>query len=130
MLEAVEAETEGIRISVSSRYVEEESQPDQGRWVFTYEVTIANESPHPARLLSRHWIIRDAFGRGEEVRGEGVVGQSPRIEPGDSFTYASWCPLPTDFGSMRGSYRMRRDDDTEFDAAIPAFPLAAPSVLN
>ena len=125
-----EAETQGIRISVQPHYEEDESSPEHGRWLFSYQVTISNQGERAVRLLSRHWIIKDAFGRGEEVRGEGVVGQSPRIEPGDSFTYASWCPLPTDFGSMRGSYRLRRDDGTEFDATIAPFPLAAPSVLN
>ena len=123
-------ETQGIRISVQPRYEEDESSPEHGRWLFSYQVTIENEGERAVRLLSRHWIIKDAFGRGEEVRGEGVVGQSPRIEPGGSFSYASWCPLPTDFGSMRGSYRLRRDDGSEFDAQIAPFPLAAPSVLN
>lgn len=125
-----EEETQGIRISVQPRYEEGESSPEDGRWLFSYRVTISNQGERAVRLLSRHWIIKDAFGRGEEVRGEGVVGQSPRIEPGGSFSYASWCPLPTDFGSMRGSYRLRRDDGSEFDAQIAPFPLAAPSVLN
>ena len=125
-----EEETQGIRISVQPRYEEDESSPEHGRWLFSYQVTISNEGERAVRLLSRHWIIKDAFGRGEEVRGDGVVGQSPRIEPGGSFSYASWCPLPTDFGSMRGSYRLRRDDGSEFDAQIAPFPLAAPSVLN
>lgn len=122
--------TQGIRVSVLSRYEEDKSSPEHGRWLFSYQVTIGNEGEQAARLLSRHWIIKDAFGRGDEVRGEGVIGQSPRIEPGAEFSYSSWCPLPTDFGSMRGSYRMRRDDGTEFDALIAPFTLAAPSVLN
>jgi ApaG protein len=122
--------TEGIEISVEARYAEEESSPGQGRWIFAYEVTIANKSARAVRLLSRHWVIKDAFGRAEEVRGEGVVGQTPRIDPGASFSYTSWCPLPTDFGSMRGAYLMQREDGFEFDAKIAPFALCAPSVLN
>jgi ApaG protein len=122
--------TQGIRIEVKSRYAQEESSPQHGRWLFAYDVTISNQGEQTVRLLSRHWIIKDALGRSDEVQGAGVVGQSPRIEPGGSFTYSSWCPLPTDFGSMRGSYRFRRDDGSEFDAVIAAFTLATPAVLN
>ncbi len=122
--------THNIRIEVAARYAEEESSPEHGRWLFAYHVTISNEGEQAVRLLSRHWIIKDAFGRSEEVRGEGVVGQSPHIKPGSAFSYSSWCPLPTDFGSMRGSYLLLRDDGLEFDALIASFTLATPAILN
>jgi ApaG protein len=124
------AVTQGIKISVLSHYREEESNPKDKQFFFTYEVTIENEGDEPAHLVSRHWIIKDAFNRVEEVRGPGVVGQTPYLEPGDRFVYVSGCPLPTEFGSMRGSYLMERPDGEQFEAAIAPFALMATYMLN
>jgi ApaG protein len=113
--------TNGIVVEVNPTYLREHSDPSQRLFVFAYEVTISNESRQPARLVSRHWVIRDGDGAEREVKGEGVVGESPRLIPGGSFTYSSFCPLPTPQGSMRGTYRMARDDGTEFSVKIPLF---------
>lgn len=118
-----ESLTRGIRVRVRSFPVPERSSPDRGRWLFAYRVTIANEGDETARLLSRHWIITDGEGRVEEVRGPGVVGEQPRLAPGEAFEYTSACPLATPVGSMRGSYRMCTDEGEEFDAAIAPFTL-------
>ena len=122
--------TQGIRISVESRYLAEESDASKTRFLFAYEITIENEGDVPAQLVARHWIIKDAFDRTEEVRGEGVVGQTPSLEPGQSFSYSSYCPLRTDYGTMRGAYRMMRPDGEEFDATIAPFALMATYLLN
>lgn len=124
------AVTQGIKISVASHYREGESDPRQNQYVFTYEITIENEGSEPAQLLSRHWIIKDAFNRGEEVRGEGVIGQMPVLKPGASFFYRSGCALRTEFGSMRGTYLMERPGGERFEAAIAPFPLIASYMLN
>ncbi len=113
--------TDGVLIEVNPSYLREHSDPTQGLFVFTYEVTISNESRVPVKLVSRHWVIRDGDGTEREVAGEGVVGEKPHLIPGGSFTYSSFCPLPTPTGSMRGTYRMVRDDGTEFEAKIPLF---------
>src|SRR5687768_18545020 len=94
--------THGIRISVASEYVTEASKPAEGRFLFAYHITITNESDQTAQLLTRHWIIKDAYNNIEEVRGEGVIGQQPYIAPGEAFHYSSGCPLPTEWGTMRG----------------------------
>ena len=113
--------TDGILIEVNPSYLREHSDPTQRLFVFSYEVTISNESRRPAKLVARHWVIRDGDGTEREVEGEGVVGEQPNLIPGGSFTYSSFCPLSTPTGSMRGTYRMVRDDGTEFDAKIPLF---------
>ena len=113
--------TNGIRIEVQSSYVEEKSVPARNEYFFAYEVTISNENPEPVQLLHRHWIITDALGRTDEVKGPGVVGKQPRLRPGESFQYQSFCPLPTPFGSMKGSYKMMRDNGELFNAEIPLF---------
>lgn len=113
--------TDGILVEVNPTYLREHSDPAQGLFVFVYEVTISNEGRKPARLVARHWVIRDGDGAEREVEGEGVVGEQPHLIPGGSFTYSSFCPLSTPTGSMRGTYRMVRDDGTEFDAKIPLF---------
>jgi ApaG protein len=113
--------TDGIVVEVNPTYLREHSDPSQRLFVFTYEVTISNESRKPVRLVSRHWVIRDGDGAEREVEGEGVVGEQPHLIPGASFTYSSFCPLPTPTGSMRGTYTMARDDGTEFEAKIPLF---------
>jgi ApaG protein len=122
--------TDGIRVEVRSDYRPDRSEPNQRRWLFSYTVTIRNEGATPAQLISRRWLITDGAGRHEEVEGDGVVGRQPRLEPGQSFQYSSFCVLPTSHGSMRGSYRMVRDDGTPFDAAIAPFSLVVPGTLN
>jgi len=120
------------RIQVTSEvfYVTEQSNPQEQRFVFAYRMTIHNAGSVPVRLLSRHWIITDANGEVREVRGEGVVGEQPLIEPGTRYQYTSGSMLETPVGSMRGSYWMQGPDGHEFDAEIPAFTLAQPGVIN
>jgi ApaG protein len=122
--------TEGIRIQVRSAYVPEQSVPAAKRYVFAYTVRITNEGTEPAQLKTRHWIITDGNGKVEEVRGPGVVGQTPSLRPGDQFEYTSGCVLPTPRGEMRGSYQMIRPDGRGFDATIAPFLLALPYSLN
>jgi ApaG protein len=124
------AVTDGIRVNVTSAYRPDRSEPGAARWLFTYTVKIANEGPVPAQLVSRHWIITDANGEREEVVGEGVVGHQPKLAPGEEFEYTSFCVLKTPHGSMRGTYRMVREDGTSFDARIAPFPLVLPGTLN
>jgi ApaG protein len=115
--------TNGVRIDVAPFYVPEKSVPAMNQYLFGYEITITNENPEAVQLLHRHWIITDALGRVEEVKGPGVVGKQPRLKPNGSFTYDSFCPLPTPFGSMRGSYKMMRDNGEFFEVEIPLFSL-------
>jgi len=125
-----EAVTRGIRVRVRSLYVPERSQPEAASWFFVYHVQISNEGTEVARLVSRHWIITDANGRVQEVKGPGVVGEQPTLAPGESFEYTSACPLPTAFGTMEGTYQMVTADGVEFDAEIAPFTLAEPSAVN
>ncbi|MCA9550431.1 MAG: Co2+/Mg2+ efflux protein ApaG [Myxococcales bacterium] len=122
----VEATTQGVRVRVVSKYLAHQSAPASNRFVFSYEVTITNEGQETVQLRTRHWIITDGNQRVEEVRGEGVVGEKPVLEPGQSFQYTSGCILKTTFGTMHGTYQMYRKDGSRFDAEIPAFLLAAP----
>jgi len=122
--------TEGIRITAKTKFVPEQSDPARGRYLYSYEITIENLGAQPAQLLTRHWIITDAMGRVEEVRGEGVVGETPYLEPGESFSYTSFCPLPSEYGTMEGTYGMVRPDGAKFDAEIPVFPLGEPYSVN
>lgn len=124
------AVTDGIRVEVKSDYRPDRSEPQRRRWLFSYTVTISNEGTAPAQLVTRHWIIQDGNGQREEVRGDGVVGHQPRLEPGQSFEYTSFCVLQTSHGSMRGTYQMVRDDGTRFDAVIAPFPLVVPELVN
>jgi len=124
------AVTEGIEVSVRSEFRADRSAPAQGRFLFTYTVQISNGGSAGARLLRRHWVITNARGEREEVEGDGVVGQQPRIEPGQSFQYTSFCVLQTQLGQMRGTYTMERADGTTFDAEIAPFALAVPAALN
>ena len=124
------AVTQNIQISVSTRYIESESDATENRHCFAYHVQIENQGEQAVRLLSRHWFIKDAWNHVEEVQGEGVIGQTPWIAPGETFEYNSWCPLRTEFGSMRGTYTMQRDDGERFEAVIAPFGLAAPHMLN
>ena len=119
-----------IRIQVSTNYVDEQSDPDQDRYVFSYTITISNEGDIPAQLISRHWVITDANGKVQEVSGDGVVGEQPHLEPGEVFRYSSGAVLDTPVGAMQGLYRMQTDSGIKFDAPIAPFTLAVPGVLN
>lgn len=119
-----------INVSVRTTYVDAQSEPEASRYVFAYTVTITNTGDIAAKLLTRHWIIRDANNKVQEVRGAGVVGEQPYLEPGMSFEYTSGTMLETPLGEMRGSYQMIADDGVEFDAEIPAFVLTTPRTLH
>jgi ApaG protein len=119
-----------IRVDVSTNYVEDQSNPGESRYVFSYTITIRNEGTQPARLLARHWLITDANGKVQEVVGEGVVGEQPHLQPGQGFRYSSGAILETPVGSMQGRYRMMADDGEQFDAPIAPFRLAMPGVLH
>jgi ApaG protein len=125
-----EAVTESIRVRVEPRFEKERSDPRRRRYFFSYTVEIANEGADVVQLLSRRWTITDGNGRVEEVRGPGVVGQTPVLAPGHRFTYTSFCPLPTSIGSMEGTYTLRRSDGTTFEAQIPTFVLEDPDSVN
>ena len=118
--------TRGIRIRVEPHYLEDQAQPDDSHFVWAYEVHISNDGAETVQLKTRYWRIIDALGRTEEVRGPGVVGQTPTIPPGSSFTYTSGCPLRTPQGIMTGSYQMSDEKGKLFDVAIPAFSLDSP----
>jgi ApaG protein len=119
-----------IQVDVETDYIEEQSDPDNERYVFSYTVTISNLGDIPAKLLTRHWIITDANGNIQEVRGEGVVGEQPYLRPREGFQYTSGTVLDTPVGSMRGSYQMVDEEGDTFDADIPAFTLSIPRVLH
>jgi ApaG protein len=123
------AVTNGILITVKSEYIPERSSLSSRQFAFAYTVRIENQGSTAAQLRSRHWIITDANGHVQEVRGEGVIGAQPLLRPGESFEYTSWCVLATQSGSMRGSYQMFTDT-TSFDAEIAPFRLALPQTLN
>jgi ApaG protein len=125
-----DATTYGVRVTVTSRFLPEQSSPAGGRWVFAYDVRIANEGVEPVQLISRHWVIRDAHGHVDEVRGPGVVGKQPNLAPGEAFEYTSFCPLATPFGSMEGSYQMLTAGGKTFDAVIASFSLSQPLAFN
>ncbi len=119
-----------IQVSVETTYVDGQSSPQDARYVFAYTITITNEGRKPAKLLTRHWIITDANGKVQEVRGEGVVGEQPHLAPGQGFRYTSGAVLETPVGSMQGSYQMQGEDGHHFEAPIAAFSLAIPGMLH
>ncbi len=119
-----------IGVDVATRFLDERSAPEEGRFVFAYTIQIRNRGRMPARLISRHWIITDANGKVQEVRGEGVVGEQPWLEPGEDFEYTSGAVLETALGTMSGSYAMLADDGTRFQAPIAAFTLSIPRTLH
>ncbi len=119
-----------ISVEVETDFLNDQSEPRQERFVFSYTITIRNEGEVPARLMGRHWIITDANGKVQEVRGEGVVGEKPYLKPGQGFRYSSGAVIDTPVGSMQGTYQMIADDGVRFDAAISPFRLAMPGVLN
>ena len=120
------AVTRGISVTVTPRYMPEESSPQQGRYFFAYTVEIINTSLERVQLRARHWTITDEHGQIQEVRGAGVVGEEPVLGPGESFSYTSGCPLPTPSGTMQGTYLMETAAGETFDAEIPAFSLDIP----
>jgi len=119
-----------LSISVTPQYLAEQSDPDKNQFVFAYTVRITNNGQHAAQVISRHWVITDAGQNVQEVRGLGVVGQQPLLAPGASFEYTSGCPLPTPFGTMKGSYHCVGDNGIPFEAEIPEFVLAMPRTLH
>ncbi len=119
-----------ISVDVETTYLDDQSEPREQRYVFAYTITIRNEGEVPAKLLTRHWIITDANGRVQEVRGDGVVGEQPYLKPGQGFRYSSGAVLETPVGTMQGTYQMLADDGAQFDAPIAAFRLAMPGMLH
>jgi len=125
-----EACTRGIRVKVQSQYIPERSSPDASQWFYAYTVQIRNEGLETVKLLGRHWIITDANGQVQEVRGEGVVGEQPVLAPGESFQYTSACPLNTSFGTMHGTYQMVVQDGGDFEVEIAPFSLTQPYTIH
>ncbi|MCE3009776.1 MAG: Co2+/Mg2+ efflux protein ApaG [Proteobacteria bacterium] len=119
-----------FQISTRVSYSHQESRPEAGYHLFVYKISISNQSARPAQLMARQWIITDGFGQTEEVRGAGVVGLQPKIQPGQTFEYESACPLMTTSGSMKGSYQFLAEDGSSFDVDIPEFYLIAPQSLH
>ncbi|MGQ0587039.1 MAG: Co2+/Mg2+ efflux protein ApaG [Gammaproteobacteria bacterium] len=123
--------TRGVRIQVRPRFIPEQSDPDNGQWLFAYHITIRNDGGETVQLISRHWVITDGEGKVEEVRGPGVVGYQPVLKPGEEFEYTSGCPLATPVGTMHGEFNMIVAGSGEkFDARIEPFRLAVPKALN
>lgn len=123
---AYSAETDGVVVRVQPSYLAAQSDPEANHWVWVYQIEIVNLTGTPLQLVARRWTITDALGRVEEVRGSGVVGEQPVIEPGDSFAYASGCPLTTPSGSMVGAYFMQDPEGHMFEVAVPHFSLDVP----
>jgi len=119
-----------IAVSAVPQFIADQSDPDNDRYVFAYTITLENVGTVAAQLISRHWIITDAGDEVQEVRGLGVVGHQPLLQPGERFEYTSGCQLDTPVGTMRGSYQMTAEDGTQFEACIPEFTLAVPRVLH
>ena len=125
-----ETDLNRIQVDVETRYIEEQSNPEQNYYVFAYTITIQNKGRQAAQLLTRHWVITDSNQKVQEVRGEGVVGEQPLLKPGEQFVYTSGTMLETAVGTMKGSYQMRADDGSHFDAEIDEFVLSTPRVLH
>jgi ApaG protein len=125
-----DATTRGVRVEVRTAYVPERSSPADSQFFFAYRIRITNVGEDTVQLLSRHWVISDGHGNTEHVRGPGVVGEQPVLEPGEAFEYTSFCPLRTPIGSMHGTYQMVTAGGSAFDAEIAPFPLAVPTAIN
>ena len=125
-----QAETHGVRVTASPKFMDSESTPDQGRYFWAYTIEIENLSSRTMQLMTRHWVITNGRGEVHEVRGEGVIGQQPVLRPGESFEYTSGCSIATPVGTMKGSYFMQADDGRQFDAPIAEFTLAMPRTLH
>ena len=119
-----------IKVDVETRYIEEQSNPEQNYYVFAYTITIQNQGQQTAQLLTRHWVITDSNHKVQEVRGDGVVGEQPILKPGEQFVYTSGTMLETSVGTMKGSYQMESVDGSKFDATIEEFVLSAPRILH
>jgi ApaG protein len=119
-----------IIVEAAPEFIEAQSAPQENRYVFAYTITITNIGENPAKLLNRHWLITDANGKVQEVRGEGVIGEQPYLKPGESFCYTSGAMLETPVGTMQGMYTMRSDEGDDFDANIPRFTLSIPRTLH
>ena len=119
-----------IKVDVETRYIEEQSNPEQNYFVFAYTITIQNQGRQTAQLLTRHWIITDSNHKVQEVRGDGVVGEQPLLKPGEQFVYTSGTMLETSVGTMKGSYQMESGDGSKFDATIEEFVLSTPRILH
>lgn len=124
------AQTRGLVVRVAVSFLADQSDPARGHWFWGYHIRIENQGPMPVQLMTRHWLITDAHGNLHEVEGEGVIGDQPVIDPGQSYDYVSGCPLHTPTGKMAGSYRMVAADGSSFDAAIPPFILNAATVAQ
>lgn len=122
--------TQDILVTVKPNYIAQQSRPAEGRYVYAYTITIANQSDVAAQLIGRHWIIRDQEEKKQEIRGIGVVGEQPYLGPGKSYTYTSGVILETQTGIMQGSYQMKSDDGKLFDVEIPAFALVPPHAIH
>ncbi len=122
--------TKSINITVKSAYLPEQSDQEEPRFVFSYTITITNNSENKVQLLSRYWLITDANGETSTVAGEGVIGQQPYIAPNQSFTYSSGCLLKTPLGTMQGHYQLLDHDNNLLHADIPVFRLALPNILH
>jgi len=122
--------TYDVAVAVSSQYLPEQSNPSEQEYLFAYTVRITNQGQHPVQVISRHWVITDADQREQEVHGLGVVGQQPLLRPGQTFEYTSGCPLPTPFGTMKGSYHCVGDNGVPFEVPIGEFMLAMPRTLH
>ena len=125
-----QARTRGILVEVESTFVPERSEPLRRLWFFAYRIRIANEGDEVVQLIGRHWVITDANGEVEEVTGPGVVGEQPILAPGEAFEYSSFCPLPTPFGTMSGSYQMVTREGDAFEVEIAPFELSQPLPVN
>ena len=125
-----EAVTRSVRVHVTARYSQARSEPLRNLWFFLYTIEITNESPDTVQLISRHWTITDAEERIEEVRGLGVIGQQPTLDPGESFEYTSGCPLKTPFGTMHGTYQMVTAEGDRFDVEVAPFTLSEPYTIH
>ena len=125
-----ESSLNNIKVDVETRYIEEQSNPEQNYYVFAYTITIQNQGDQEAQLLTRHWVITDSNQKVQEVRGDGVVGEQPKLKPGEQFVYTSGTMLETSVGTMKGSYQMVAEDGSYFDADIDEFVLSTPRVLH
>jgi ApaG protein len=123
-------DTHKLEVGVETTYIDDQSNPDADRYVFAYTITISNTGSTPAKLLNRHWLITDANGKIQEVRGEGVVGEQPHLKPGEVFRYTSGTVIETPVGTMEGEYGMLGDDGQEFLTPVDRFSLSVPRVLH
>lgn len=132
MLNSTKSEsiTQGIKIEVFPEFVPEQSDAEENKYTFAYQITITNTGDRWAKLTARHWIIIDSDGNREDVQGTGVVGYTPELSPGESFEYTSFCTINTNWGTMEGTFEMMRDDDSTFDAVIKRFFLVYPDLVN